>query len=274
VLRRVYQVLKDHPDTRAGRAYNAAMSALIVVNLAFVLIDTLHDRPEGLIDASRIVEVVSVIIFTIDYVLRIWTASARYAGLGPVKSRLRYVVSGMAIIDLLSILPFYLPAVLPIDLRVLRVLRLVRLIRVFKLGRHSSGLARVGRVLKKSASALVSSMSVVVLLMIVAAVLEFYVESPVQPENFDSAFSGLWWAVSTITTVGYGDMVPVTVLGKVLGAIIELLGVGLVAIPTGILSAGFVEETHAEKERLEAARVADASEDDLSLDAPDDDPDA
>jgi len=131
-----------------------------------------------------------------------------------------------------------------IDLRILRTLRLIRLIRVFKLGRHSAGLARVGRVLKKSVPELISSMSVVVVLMIVASVLEYYVENPANPEGFDSAFSGLWWAVSTITTVGYGDVVPETVIGKVLAAIIALLGIGLVAIPTGILSAGFVSEMH------------------------------
>jgi len=149
----------------------------------------------------------------------------------------------MAIIDLLAILPFYLPMILPVDLRVLRVLRLIRLLRIFKLGRHSEGLARVGRVLRQQAPALVSSMSVVVLLMIVASVLEYYIEGQAQPEQFSSAFEALWWAVSTITTVGYGDVVPVTTLGRIMGAVIALLGVGLIAIPTGILSAGFMEDT-------------------------------
>ena len=251
MLRRIYSVIEDHPTTRAGHVYNMVMSIIIIVNLAFVLIDTMQNRPAGLAEASKIIEVVSVIIFSADYLARVATASIRYPEMGPIKSRLRYLVTGMALIDLLSILPFYLPMMIPVDLRILRVLRLIRLIRVFKLGRHSSGLARVGRVLKKSASALISSMSVVILLMIVAAVLEFYVEGPAQPDKFTSAFSGLWWAVSTITTVGYGDMVPVTLLGKVLGAVIELLGVGLVAIPTGILSAGFVEETHMDRVSVE-----------------------
>jgi len=223
------------------------MSVIIGVNLVFVLIDTMDSRPTNVAVASRIVEVSSVIIFSMDYLARLITAIFRYPQMGPVKARLRYLVTGLAIIDLLSILPFYLPMLLPVDLRVLRVLRLVRLIRVFKLGRHSSGLARVGRVLRSSASSLISSMSVVILLMLVAAVLEYYVESDAQPEQFTSAFSALWWAVSTITTVGYGDIVPVTILGKLLAAVIELLGVGLVAIPTGILSAGFVEETRLDK---------------------------
>jgi len=240
----IYDTIKDHSDTRPGHIYNIVMSAIIVVNVVFILIDTMPSNPAGLASVSRIVEVASVIIFTIDYVVRLWTANLMFAQMGPIRSRLRYVVTGMAIIDLLSILPFYLPALVPIDLRILRMLRLIRLIRVLKLGRHSSALARIGRVLKKSAPALISAMSVIVLLMVIASVLEFYVENPTNSDNFSSAFSGLWWVVSTITTVGYGDIVPVTVLGKVLGSVIALLGIGLIAIPTGILSAGFTDDSN------------------------------
>ena len=221
------------------------MSVLIVVNVVFVLVDTVKNRPEGLAVTSSVVEVSSIAVFTVEYLLRLWTADLVFPGSRPAVARLRYVVSGMAIIDLLSILPFYLPMLIPIDLRVLRLLRLVRLVRVFKLGRYSAGLAAVGRVLKKSAPALVSSMSVVFLLLIVSSVLEFSVENPTQPDKFDSAFSALWWAVSAVTTVGYGDVYPKTLLGKVIGSVIALLGVALVAIPTGIISAGFVEETTA-----------------------------
>jgi voltage-gated potassium channel len=234
----------DHPETRAGQIFSVVMSVLIIINVIFVLIGTLQNQPQALSVTSSVVEIVSVVAFTIEYLLRFWTADLRYPGSRPSVARLRYVRSGMAIIDLLSILPFYLPAVIPVDLRVLRILRLIRLIRVFKLGRYSAGLATVGRVLKRSAPMLVSSMSVVALLMIVASVLEYYVENPAQPEKFDSAFAALWWAVSAITTVGYGDVFPVTVLGKLCGSVIALLGVGLVAIPTGIISAGFVEEAN------------------------------
>lgn len=248
VKRRIYAIIKDHPDTRAGQVFSVGMSILILINVVFVLIDTTQNQPEALRATSGVVEVVSVAIFTVEYLLRLWTADLRLPGVRPAIARLRYVVSGMAIIDLLAILPFYLPMLLPVDLRVLRVLRLVRLLRIFKLGRYSDGLVRVGRVLKKSAPALTSSMSVVVLLMIVASVLEYYVENPAQPGAFTSAFDALWWSVSTVTTVGYGDVYPITPLGRIIGAIIALLGVGLVAIPTGIISAGFVEEVRTEKQ--------------------------
>jgi len=240
----IYDTIKDHSETPAGHIYNIVMSVIIAVNVVFILIDTMPTMPFDLAETSRIVEIASVAIFTADYVIRLWTANLMFPQMGPIRSRLRYVVTGMAIIDLVSILPFYLPAILPIDLRILRMLRLIRLIRVLKLGRHSSALARVGRVLKKSAPALISAMSVIVLLMVIASVLEYYVEYPANPGNFTSAFSGLWWVVSTITTVGYGDIVPITALGKVLGSVIALLGVGLIAIPTGILSAGFTEDSH------------------------------
>ena len=242
--RRIYSVIHDHPDTRSGHIFSLSMSGLIVVNVVFVLIDTMRTQPDLLRDASPIVEVVSVSVFSVEYVLRFWTADLRMPEVRPAVARLRYVVSGMAIIDLASILPFYLPMLIPVDLRILRLLRLVRLIRVFKLGRYSAALAKIGRVLKKTAPALVSSMSVVVLLMIVASVLEYYVENPAQPDQFDSAFSALWWAVTTVTSVGYGDLYPITPVGKLIGAVIAILGVAFVAIPTGILSAGFTDDAN------------------------------
>ncbi|MDR2564727.1 MAG: ion transporter [Bifidobacteriaceae bacterium] len=240
--RLVYSVIKDRPDTAAGRIFSVSMSALILVNVVFVLLDTMRQQPATLAAASRVVEVVSVGIFSVEYLLRLWTADLLYPDSSPALARFRYVRSGMAVIDLVSILPFYLATLMLVDLRILRVLRLVRLARVFKLGRYFEGLATVGRVLRKSAPSLASSISVVVLLMIVASVLEYYAENRSQPELFDSAFAALWWAVATITTVGYGDVYPVTPVGQVIGAVIALLGVALVAIPTGIISAGFVEE--------------------------------
>jgi voltage-gated potassium channel len=148
----------------------------------------------------------------------------------------------MAIVDILAILPFYLPLLIPVDLRFLRILRLLRVVRIFKLARYSTGLATVGRVLKNSAPTLLSAMGANMILMIIASLLEYYAEGGVQPENFDNAFSGLWWVTMTITTVGYGDVYPLNLLGKLLAAIIAVLGVLLVAIPTGILSAGFMTE--------------------------------
>lgn len=158
----------------------------------------------------------------------------------------------MAIIDLLAILPFYLPMLLPIDLRVLRMLRIIRLFRVFKIGRYTNALSSIVKVFKNKQHELLSSVFVVLLLMIVASVLMYSIENNAQPEVFKNAFDALWWALATLTTVGYGDIYPITVLGKILSSIIAILGIGLVAVPTGIISAGFMESIQSEeKEKVD-----------------------
>jgi voltage-gated potassium channel len=163
------------------------------------------------------------------------------------KARKKYVFSFMAIIDLLAILPFYLPFVITVDLRVLRMVRLLRLIRLLKVNRYSSALVIVGNVLKKKSAQLISSMFVVLILLVISSVLMYNIEYEAQPGVFDNAFTGFWWAVATLTTIGYGDIYPVTVAGKLLGIFISFLGIGLMAVPIGIISAGFVESVVHEK---------------------------
>jgi voltage-gated potassium channel len=251
IKKKIYSVIADiNSKSRVGKAFDVFMSCLIVANVIFIIADTFQNRPMALVTASKIVEYVSVVIFTMEYCLRLWTANLIRPELRPLKARLRYVISGMAIIDLLAILPFYIPFIIPVDLRVLRMIRLIRLIRIFKISRYTSALSRIGRVLKKNAPELISSVSVVFVLMVISSVLMYYVESPVQPDKFNSAFSGFWWAVATLTTVGYGDIYPVTGLGKVISAVIALLGIGIVALPTGIISAGFLDDIkHNDKQK-------------------------
>ena len=148
----------------------------------------------------------------------------------------------MALVDLMAILPFYLLFLAPVDLRVLRMLRIMRIFRVFKFNRYTKALSAIGDVFRRKKSQLLSSIFVLVLLMLIASVLMCNVEHEAQPEVFSNAFSSLWWAVETFTTVGYGDIFPVTIMGKILSGIIALLGIGLVAVPTGIISAGFMEQ--------------------------------
>ena len=197
------------------------------------------------------VETISVIIFTIEYLLRLWTSNLLYPNENPAKARIIYIFSFMAIIDLLAILPFYLPILIPIDLRVLRALRIVRLFRLFKINRYTNALSTIGKVFKTKASQLLSSMFVVALLILISSVLMYNIESAAQPDKFDNAFSGLWWAIATLTTVGYGDIYPVTVFGKILSTIIAILGIGLVAVPTGIITSGFMEAVQHNEEKQE-----------------------
>ena len=157
----------------------------------------------------------------------------------------------MALIDLLAILPFYLPFIIPIDLRVLRMLRMVRLFRVFKVNRYTNALTSIGAVFKEKKNQLLSSIFVVMVLMVIASVLMYNIENEVQPEAFSNAFSALWWAVATFTTVGYGDVYPITTAGKILSALIAFLGIALVAVPTGIISAGFMEQIGKDKDEIE-----------------------
>ncbi len=242
IKQRIYNIINDNDKKNTiGNIFDGIIITLIIINIITVIAETFR-LPESVKNIFNIIEIVSVIIFTAEYILRVWTADLIYKKLNPVKARLKYIFSFMAIIDLLAILPFYIPFIIPVDLRVLRALRIIRLLRIFKVNRYTSALSTIAEVLKRKKSQLISSILVVFLLMIVSSVLMYNIENTAQPDTFKNAFSALWWAVATFTTVGYGDIYPVTVLGKILSAVIAILGIGLVAVPTGIISAGFMEQ--------------------------------
>ena len=258
----VFDVIQPSSDASgdrvASRIFDAVIMTLIVFSVLSVFICT-FDIPEWLFRILIRVEFVSIIIFTIEYALRIWTANLLYPELGPFRSRIRYITSPMAIIDLISILPFILPILHTYNLVGVRVFRLVRLLRIFKLNRYSDALTAISDVFRSRAQQMVASTFFVFIILVLASLLIYYAEHDAQPEQFANAFSGLWWAVATLTTVGYGDIYPITPLGRFLGAVIAILGIGVVAVPTSILSAGFMEslqkhvadqkETEKEEER-------------------------
>lgn len=249
VKKRVFQIIQPYDgNDLASKIFDWFIIVIIVINVFLVILDTFSGFPEWTLSLFRTVEVVSVIIFSIEYLLRLWTSDYIFINHKAVKARVKYTLSFMALVDLFAILPFYLPFIFPIDLRILRMLRLLRLLRLFKVNRYTHALASVGNVLKRKATQLLSSMFVVLILMVMASILMYAIENEAQPEVFNNAFSGLWWAVATLTTVGYGDIYPITLLGKALGAVIAILGIGLVAVPTGIISAGFMEDISHEKE--------------------------
>ena len=231
--------------------FDDTIMALIVFSVLSVFICTFK-IPDWLFRILIRIEFVSIIVFTIEYALRIWTANLLYPELNPIRARIRYVTSPMAIIDLISILPFLVPVLHTYNLVGVRVFRLVRLLRIFKLNRYSDALAAIGDVFRRKSQQMVASVFFVSMILILASLLIYYAEHDAQPDQFENAFSGLWWAVATLTTVGYGDLYPITPLGRFLGAIIAILGIGMVAVPTSILSAGFMEvlekETSAGKE--------------------------
>lgn len=246
--RRVLEIVEvAEPGDRTSRVFDITILTLIFVNVLAVIFGSVASVESRWGAQLWALEVFSVAIFTIEYLARLWSCveSERYSD-GALRGRLRFVFSFMAIIDLIAILPFFLPFT-GIDLRSLRALRLFRLVRVAKVGRYYSSLALIKNVFRSRKEELVLTTVLMGLLLVMSSSLLYYVENPAQPEVFSSIPATMWWAVATLTTVGYGDMFPVTMLGKVLGGVIAVIGIGMFALPTGILGAGFVAEIERSK---------------------------
>lgn len=238
---RVFEIIeKGKKGDISSVIFDAIIMTLITLNVASVFIES-FSLPENISKYLKYFEMFSIIIFTLEYALRVWTAPCLYPQKTSFKARIKYIFSFMALIDLLAILPFYIPFIITIDLRVLRALRIFRLFRLLKFNRYTKAMRNVFKVLKIKSVELISSVFIVIVLMLISSALMYSIEGSAQPEAFENAFSGLWWAIATFTTVGYGDIYPITVAGKILGGVVSLLGIGLVAVPTGIISSGFME---------------------------------
>ncbi|MDD7601863.1 MAG: ion transporter [Firmicutes bacterium] len=229
--------LSDIPS----RAYDYALIAAVLFNLFLAIFETF---PVSVPYRAfmHVTETLTVLFFTVDYLLRIWTADYYYASLGQTmpagRARLHFIFSWVGLVDFLSCIPFFLP----LGGGVLRLFRIIRILRVFRIHHYADPLHVIGDVLNKKKGQLLSSSFIVLILMTAASLLMYNLEHEAQPEAFANAFSGFWWAANTLLTVGYGDIVPVTLAGKICGTFLTFLGVGMVAIPTGILSAGFMEQ--------------------------------
>ncbi len=271
VKKRIFEIISPAAkDDFYSRIFDLLVMILIVLNVTTIVISTFDTSSDVLIIASYTIESVCILVFGVEYALRLWTSDMLYPEAGKLKARIKYVFSFMAIIDLLSIMPFSLPFVTGVDQRIVDVFRIIRLLRVFKLHRYTSALGSMAKVLKRKAAQLTSSVSVIVILTIITSIIIYNIESEAQPDVFINAFSGFWWSVATFTTVGYGDIVPITYLGKLFSSIIAFLGLGLVAIPTGIISAGFVELDNERHER-EIKKIVNELEHGLEADAERDD---
>lgn len=239
---RVYELLNPvDSNSRAAHLIELGLLFLIFINITALVLESVAEIHQAYGTLFYYLEFFSVIIFTIEYLLRVWSSieSPRYRK--PVIGRLRYMATTMAVIDLLAILPFYL-AYLPIDLRFLRIIRLFRLFRLLKIARYLKALNLIQCVLEEKKEQIYLSVMFIFFLLIVVSTLMFYVENEAQPEVFSSIPASMWWGIETLTTVGYGDMLPVTALGRILGGMISVLGIGLFALPAGILSSGLSEQ--------------------------------
>ena len=221
----------------ASRAFDIFIVAVIVCNIAVTFLQT-FDELDAFSQLFRSVEIFSILVFCVEYALRIWTADFLYPDRNSVWARIRFLFSFNGIIDLLTILPFVFLS----GMVIFRMLRVARIFHLFRLNAQYDSFNVITTVLYEKRNQIISSVFIVLILMLASSLCMYSVEHDAQPEVFQNAFSGIWWSMSTLLTVGYGDIYPVTTIGRLMAICIAFLGVGAVAIPTGIISAGFVEQ--------------------------------
>ena len=240
IKKRVFEIISKAEDGDiVSKIFDWSIMLLIALSILSIILESFSDIYSKWRSTFQAFETFTVIVFTIEYILRVWTADLLYPE--AKHPRLKYIFSFMAIIDLLAILPFYLPFI-SADLRFLRMMRLFRLfrlLRVFKLGRYFEALQVIIKVIRSSGPQLVMSVALCFFVMLFSAIIMYTVENPVQPEQFPNVITSLWWAICTLTTVGYGDVYPITHVGRFFASVISLVGIGIIAIPTGIIAAGF-----------------------------------
>ncbi|MDP6979156.1 MAG: ion transporter [Myxococcota bacterium] len=248
--RRTHEVVNvASPDDDLSRLFDVSVIVLVAGNILAVILESVESLADAYAPLFGAFEAVSVAVFSAELVLRVWVAAEETGdGRSVLSRRLRYLASPMAIADMLAIAPFYLASFFSLDLRFLRFLRLLR---VMKLTRYSPALSVFRDVLRAQRGAFLSAFTVLVLMMTFASSAMYVVEHEAQPEAFSSIPAAMWWAVATLTTVGYGDVTPITTLGKLMASSIMIVGIGMVALPTSILASGFTEQHRRRRLTLE-----------------------
>lgn len=242
VRRRVYEVIEiGHGETRASKIFDAFIVTLIVLNVAAAIAETVPEIHAAHGAKLYAFEVFTITVFTIEYLLRLWTAVEMpfLSRMEPWRARLTLARSPALIIDLLAILPFYLDRILTVDLGVLRILRLLRLL---KLSRYSPAMHTLVRVLQNERKALLGASFLLLTAILFSSTLMYHIEGATQPDKFGSIPHAAWWSITTLTTVGYGDVTPVTNLGRLVGALTMVAGLCILALPVAIISTGFAQE--------------------------------
>lgn len=236
--RKVFDIIQiGDKSNLVSRGFDIFITLTIISNILVMFLQT-FDELEVAYPFFKCVEIFTTLVFCIEYILRIWTADYLYPNLSEFKSRLRFLFSYDGVVDLLTIIPaFFLTGFV-----VFRMLRVVRIFHLFRINAQYDSFSVITSVLWEKKRQILSSLFIVIILILGSSLCMYSAEHEVQPNVFRNAFSGIWWAVSTVLTVGYGDIYPVTLMGRLMAIIIAILGVGVVAIPTGIISAGFVEQ--------------------------------
>ena len=240
---KLYRIIEiGNTGDTISRSYDILNTFSIIINLAVSIALTFDSVTASYGPPLRLIEHATYLFFAVDFFLRLFTARYMYPGLSDVRAAGRYVCSFTGLVDLLSFLPYYLPVFFPAGVAAFRMFRVIRIFRLFRVNVYYDSLNVITEVIVSKGQQLLSSVFIILVLMVASSLCMYSVEHEAQPEVFQNAFSGMWWSVSTLLTVGYGDIYPITTLGKFLGIVITFLGVGMVAIPTGIISAGFVEQ--------------------------------
>jgi len=248
IRRRVWEIVEAaKPGDIASRVFDACILSLIFLNVVALIVATVGHVQREYGGFLYTFEAISVAVFTVEYLARLWACTVTPAYRRPILGRIRFALRPMPLVDLIAILPFFLPF-LGFDLRFVRMFRLFRLVRIAKIGRYYSSLRLMGSVIASKKEELILTTAMLMLLLVVSSCLMYECEHYAQPEAFPDIPSTMWWSVVTLTTVGYGDVYPETAAGKFFAAIIAILGIGMFALPTGIVGAGFVEEISQRKE--------------------------
>lgn len=256
--KRVFQIIEVGYDLDfMSRAYDFVNVFAILLNILISVLYTFENIKAQYGSWLTVIEIITICFFAIDYFLRVWTADILYSELPKGKAFRKYIFSFMGIVDLLSFLPYFLPVFFPAGTVAFRMIRIVRIFRLFRINAYYDSLSVITEVIASKAQQLISSVFIILVLMLASSLCMYSLEHEAQPDVFSNAFSGIWWATSTLLTVGYGDIYPITTMGKLFGIFISFLGVGMVAIPTGIISAGFVNQYTTIKKRAEYGHEMD-----------------
>ncbi len=248
----VYDILVETDDDElVDKIVAVFLMVLILVNVLTVVLETVDSLNEQYGTIFNAIETISVVIFIIEYLLRLWIAPLTSQYSKPVMGRIKYLFTPLAIVDLIAIMPAILPLIFPMDLRVIRFLRVFRLFRLLKMNRYVESLNSLDDVVRAKKEELLVMLAMIGMLLLFSSSLMYLVEHEAQPDKFPDIPSAMWWGMATLTTVGYGDVFPITGLGKVLGGFVALLGIGMFALPAGLLASGFAEEIRKSREKKE-----------------------
>ena len=246
---RIFDIINDRDEGGTpNHIFDYLIITLIILNIIAIFLETYKSVYYTYQEFFTSFEYFSVVIFSLEYILRIWTCTYYPEYHDPINGRVKYALSFMMIIDFFAIFPFFAALLFPLDPRVVKLFRMFRLFRIFKLLRYYGSFDVILSVLKKNRDYLITILLILLGFLIFVSYTIYIFESEAQPQKFDDIDSAVWWAVITLTTVGYGDVYPVTDIGKLLTAVVLLIGIGIIALPTGIIASGFLEEIRLRKE--------------------------